>query len=58
VSAKDEEILESIESAILGNWSVVGYLNAILRVLIEIAKSSNIDEDELLEKINQAANDA
>lgn len=58
MSAKDEEILESIESAILGNWSVVGYLNAILRVLIEIAKSSNIDEDELLEKINQAANDA
>lgn len=49
------ETIEEIAESLAGQWTSVSYLSAILTVLIEISKELRINQDDLIEKINQAA---
>lgn len=48
--------LEDIENTLAGGWTTVGYLNAILVTLIEIAIALKVDETKLMENVNEAGN--
>jgi len=47
---------EMLEDSLRGNWTTVGYLNAILVTLIEIAIALKVDETKLMENVNEAGN--
>ena len=48
--------LEMIETAVRGEWTAVGYLNAILAVLRVMAELQGVEPQKLLDIINEAAN--